>query len=217
MTDKKIKELLVDVQEALYQQAGVSVQVYGQSILVSMIKDAYDFIYKDRFWKRYMTFQTYTLVGTTGYTTTPVSTIFKEFEDIKSIFPGTSDIPLVAWSMERNPSQITGGAPLQYLADVTNIVKILPITATGEITILGRTNLLVTPVNLETTIPFDSIAIKFFAAWQYSIDDGANSAQAKKFETLYNKRIEQLIAADLQAPIAINGRAGRIPDTWEEW
>lgn len=217
MTDKIVSDLLVDVQKALYLQSGIATQVYAQDQLVNMITTSYELLYAEQFWKRFMSFQTFTLNGTTGFTTTPVANSFVTFEDIMNVFPGTSDVPLTAWTMERNPTRILGGAPLQYLADVTNIIKVLPVTATGTITILGRTNPLPPLVNLATMIPFDHLALRFFTCWQYAVDDGANPAMVKKFQALYSTRLKQLKDADAQAPIAINGRAGRIPTTWEEY
>lgn len=213
--DKTLEALIVDVQSAIYQSAGVSTQVYSQDIIANMITDGFIFLASDvqKDWKRFKNSVTYTLDGTTGRTTVPISNTFKNYDDIQHIFIGQTERMITAIDLNNNPSMYTGDAPLGYLHDTTDTIRIIPASATGTITING----IVYPTSFILTdiVPFDHLALKYYVAWQYMTDDGSNPGAAEKLRVLFEARYKNLGLSQDQAPVALNG-AG-MNDFPREW
>lgn len=216
MVDKTLSELITEVQQELYQVAGVAVQVYSEELIAQKLRRAFDYVYEDFNWKRFQTYETYTLDETTGRVTTPIATTFSSYEDILRIYPADSDAPLTKFSMERNPLKYTGNRPLQYLADSVNVIKVVPATATGDIVIVGQ--LYPGTLALDTVVPFDSHTLVMFAAWQYCVGDAANSAQAEMFQGMFETRLKQLKMNQSTEPISLSqgGTFDRPPTNWTE-
>lgn len=213
--DKTLEALIVDVQSAIYQSAGISTQVYTQDVIVSMITDAFIQLASDtkKNWKRFKTFETYTLDGVTGRATVPISDTFESYDYISRIYIGDSERMITAIDMNINPLKFTGDTPLGYVHDTTDTIRIIPASATGTITIVGKA--FPTSFTLETIVPFDYLALKWFVAWQYMTDDGSNPGAAEKLRQLFQARYDDLSMAQDQAPVALNG-VGQ-PDYPREW
>ena len=219
MVDKTLNQLITLTERELNQVAGVSVQIYAKDLLAQKLEAAFDlhFAHKKVRWKRFTTYQTYTLDGTTGRVTGSVTSTFREFGDIYSIFPDGSDRKLTNYNMMSNPARFTGTSPLQYMADstATKLFKVLPITATGDIVVVGRQYPSIT-FAVTDTIPFDAWCLIYHAAWQYAIDDGANPAQVAKLQALYDIAFDNAYAADQQAPVQLDASQPYIPNDWFE-
>jgi hypothetical protein len=217
MVDKTLGQLITLCERELSQVPGLSVQLYTQDTLADKITAAYLFFFDDTKvqWKRFRDFATYTLSGTNGRVMETVSDTFKEFGDIEAIYPADSDDPLVLASSTRNPALITGSTPDQYGYDSTNVFRVFPLTATGQVVVVGkvRANL---PFALSDTVPFDYLALQYFTCWQMAIDDASNPGAVDKFKALFDERYNELKKKDQQAPIAFNNRSSRYPTTWEE-
>lgn len=215
MADKTLSQLITNVQRSLYQVAGISVQVYSQDNIAAMIQRAFDFVFDDYDWKRFYTFEQYTLDEVTGRATIPINTVFKEFDDISKVFPFDSDLPLSKLSSERNPAKYVGTSPIQYCADPINVIRVVPITAVGDIIVTGqmRPNAFI----LTDIVPFNSDAIEMFACWQYSADDGANPTMTDKFQGLFETKLKQLKDNQDIEPISLSmGRNTYVPTSWTE-
>lgn len=212
MTDKTLEDLIVEVQLGLHQAAGISTQVYSETTIVSLILDAFHTFATDpeKNWKRFETFANYTLDGTTGRTTVPIGNTFKNYMDVLKIFPEGSDRELSQLDSTINPSRYTGSTPFSYCYDTVDILKVVPATATGVITVVGR----VVPDTfiLTTVVPFDYLALKYFACWRYLVDDGSNPAAAENMRVLYESRYQHLSKAQMGA-VKLSGR-GDIPAEW---
>lgn len=215
MADKTLSTLITNVQRSLYQVAGISVQVYSQDNIGAMLQRAFDFIFDDYTWKRFSTFEQYTLDEVTGRVTVPVNTTFKSYDDILRIYPVDSDMPLAKMSIERNPANYQGSRAIQYCADPVNIFRVVPITAVGDIVVQGQMR--PNEFALNDPVPFDNVALEMFACWQYAVDDAANGAMADKFQGLFETRLKQLKSNQDIEPISLSmGRATNIPTQWTE-
>jgi hypothetical protein len=219
MTDKTVEELITDIQTEVYQAAGPAVQIYSQEILVKKISDAFILFFDDTQtkWKRFLEYASYTLDGTTGKATGDVSATFAQFDHIYRVYPSNSDRPLSSWNTDRNPVLITGSQPIfvKPTATAQKIFQILPVTATGDVVVVGKQLPSAYPFDdLADVVPFDHLAIKYFVAWQVFDDDGANPSAAERLLKLYTNRMKQLEAENGQAPIAYNGGAGQVPTQW---
>jgi hypothetical protein len=117
MVDKTLEELLIETQQEIYQVSGMSVQVYSQDLLAMKLIDAFIMLAEDPTyeWKRFKTFETYTLDGTTGRATETVTDTFKQFGHVLRVYPGTGNAPLVHDSINYNPTSDLGTTPLRYV------------------------------------------------------------------------------------------------------
>lgn len=205
MVDKTLEELIVLIESDLYQTAGIATQVYSQQLLVNKITAGFIQLANDpdQQWSRYDRYQQYTLDGVNGRTTSPVNTIYKSFDDITSVYIGDTDRRLVAQPFGVNPFKLTGNNPLWIAPDDIDTFRVFPTTATGDITVVGRS--LPTAFENNDIVPFDYIALNAFVCWQYMTDDGSNPGAAEKFRQLFEIRYKQLGKLQDQAPTAING------------
>lgn len=217
--DKTLTQLITETQKHLYQQAGISVQIYSQDNLALKLQNAFDFVFggagQDIWWKRFGVFETYTLDGTTGRVTGTVSDTFRSFDDIYRIFPEDSDVPLNKLSIERNPNRYTGTYPRTYMFDTTNTFRVAPFTATGDVVVVGR-EAPSADFALTDVVPFDHLALTHYAAWSYCVDDAANPAMADKFLKIFETRIKDLKRNQANEPISLTENHPHIPDRWGE-
>lgn len=216
MVDKTVEQLLIGIESSIYQVGGVATQVYAQDNLVKKIEDSFFILATDpeKKWKRFRTYEVYTLDGTTGRATTDIIDTFASYDHILAVYPENSDRQLVVDNLNRNPSLNTGNYPLAFVPDSTDVLKVIPKTATGNITVVGL-SLPAVPFRLDTVVPFDSIAIEAFVAWQYMSDDGANPQAAERLRQIFDTRYSHLWKMQEQSPIAINGRGST--DYPREW
>lgn len=216
MVDKTLQQLIVDVETELHQSAGVSVQVYSQGMIAHLIKSAFELIIDEYDWKRFRSFATYTLDGTTGATTTAISASFSSYGDIQRVYADTSDRALTLFTYERNPSAYEGNSALMYYQHATDIIRVIPATSEGTITVVGSTYPASYDFALDETVPFDALALRYLSAWQYMVDDGTNASSATKLQNLFETRLKQLKDMEMNAPISLTGGHPIIPNRWTE-
>jgi len=221
MADKTLSDLITGIETELHQVAGPATQIYGQDMLIARINDAFITFFEDKstIWKRFLDFTSYTLDGTTGKATTDVSATYKEYDHIVAVYPADSDHPLVKWNTRRNPSLISGSSPVMVkpTSTATKIFQVLPLTATGNVTVLGRVRPAGWPYDdLDEVVEFDYLAIQHFVVWQELADEGANPSKAEDALNLFKNRWSQLVANQGQEPISYNGGSGQIPTQWRD-
>ncbi len=218
MVDKTLSQLITQTQQELYQASGLGVQVYAQNKIVANLQATFELIVSDpRYqWKRFYTFATHTLDGVSGRTITPI-TVANSFDDVVFVYPEDSDQPLTKWTAGRNPARMSGDYPMQYAYDPSGKIKVIPSTATGNIVVVGRYYANPYEWTLDSIVPFDSLALVYGAAWQYSVDDAANPGMVQKFQQLFETRLKQLHLNQSQEPISLSGgRDYAVPTYWSE-
>lgn len=219
MTDKTLEELITEVQTELHQVAGPATQLYTQDMLVARINDAFITFFEDTEvqWKRFIEYATYVLDGTTGKSTTDVSATFRDYNHILGVYPSESDRRLVSFNTQRNPALITGDYPVfvKPTSTATKIFQVLPLTATGSVTVIGKALSQLFPFDdLADVVPFDYLAIKYYAAWQQLMQDGTSPDAAAVMLTLFQNRYKSLKASQSQEPVAYNGGMSQYPTEW---
>ena len=220
MADMILGNLVVQIQRELYQVAGIGTQIYSEDLIVQRINDAFITFFEDKdiTWKRFLGDVTYTLNGTTGEATTSVDSDFLAYEDIISVFPSNSDIPLNLPPSNRNPALITGSQAMYVGPSSTahKIFRVLPLTATGNVVAVGKLRPATWPFDdlQQDTVPFDYLAIAYYVCWQMTIDDSINSGGAEKFKAMYTNRYKQVELGQNNAAIALNGYSGQIPQRY---
>lgn len=218
MVDMTAQNLITEVEKAIFQVAGAAVQGYSEDLILSKIQDAFLFMAEDPDvnWKRFQnrTFVTRTLDGTTGRTTVSVASSVGNFNDITAVYPDGTNTELVSGVVDQNPVLLEGNSPLQFIADDVDIMRVLPITATGNIVIVYR-KYPAFPFIKTTVVPFDYLAIKYYVAWDYMVDDGTNPGAAEKLRQQFETRYKHLMKMQDRAGPAYNGKGGAdYPTQW---
>lgn len=215
--DTTTAQLVLNVYRKISLVSGASVQRYAQDVVLMYLQDTYDELFKKFWWDQFRHREVMTLDGTTGTVTTDLSEKIKEPDDIKAIFPEDGSKSLSTPPGYYNPDLITGTRPLFFekIADASKLFRILPVTSTGNVTVVYRTK--PAPLNIEDAakIPFDSLVLEYGAAHKYLVDDGSNPAQEQKFQNQFASRVIALTAGHNDDPISMNpAYAGEWPTQW---
>jgi hypothetical protein len=116
----------------------------------------------------------------------------------------------------RNTLQIEGSTPQAIEAmDDAKLVRIWPLTSTGTILVVGRKSF-AQPFAFDEVVPFDALALRYFALWSYFTDDDAIQSAAK-YKQLHDERLRDLRDAAFNQPILLDDRQGNVPDRWSEY
>ena len=213
---KTMQALITEVEKALYQSAGPSVQLYSQDIIMQHLQDGFDHIFTKRWWPQFRARETLTLNGTTGYPTTPLVFI-KYYEDIRYVYPAVGSRPLSKLPLAINTLSDqfnNGNVPRWIEGDVTNIFRVWPTGSTGQVSVVGRAR--PNPYVITDTVPMDSTLMKHFAAWAYFTDDSSNPDAAEKHRGLFETRLQQFEDDSFNEPIMLDANSVRIPTEWNE-
>lgn len=212
----------------LSQVPGASTQIYAAPRILQYVEDAFDMCFQQNWWDAYVSFWTGTLDGTSGrltadiIPTTPSAGVpIILYSNIRNCYADNSG--KVIRSLPRsNPFLFTsssGGIPVYRAADytVTNRPIIFyPPTATGNVILEVRQEPL-HPFALTDLIYIDAKMLVFGAAYLYAADDGTNPGQINKFQSLFTKRMSDMIAAESDtAPLQLDPRFGVEQDQWWE-
>ncbi len=211
------EELIQHVIRRIGQVTGTSVQVYAEDLIGDMIQHKFDVMFEEVWWNQFMHWLDATLDGSTGVVTVDVSALTNplvRFEDIHSIFPGSSNRPLPRFPDFVNPDNVTGDTP-QYIEAVGNaqrIFRILPLAATVPIKVHYRSM----PDAFETgdTVNFDSQALVLGSAYDYLEDDGTNPGATEKMSNMFESRVKQLKKSRAWLPHKLDPRAAGASDEW---
>ena len=216
MSDKTMSALITDIERALYQSAGPTVQLYSQDIIMQMVQDAFDHLFTAHWWMRFRVRETRTLDGTTGTITAPLTNI-KQYDDILHVYNAYDKrpIPILAGGSNTHDSLYTTGSVARYIdADANSLFVVYPLSAAGTILVVGRKRPNV--FSITDDVPFDHVAIKHFACWSYYVDDDSNPSAAAKHQGLFETRKQQLMLDDRNHRTVLDPQAERYPSTWYE-
>ena len=190
--------------------AGTGVQIYAEDRIAEMIQHKFDILFDEAFWPQFLTWAQWTLDGTLGVITVDVTSLLKRFEDIRVIFPGSSNTPLTKISaLTTNPFELSGTVPIHYealgptdAAKTTKVFQIWPKTATGNVIVQYRTK----PDTFVGTdeIDFDDQALILGSVFDYLEDDGTNPNATQKFQLLFEARVKQLKNTFNSGPISLD-------------
>lgn len=212
---KTLQALITDTERMLYQMAGPSVQLYAQDVIAQKLQQAFDRCFSAKFWPQFVKREVRTLNGATGKTTVPFSFI-TQWEDVMKggVFRQYSQRPIPTLPMSFNTLDLQGGS-VRYIepsADAT-LFTAYPLDATDQIVVVGRAR----PANefiLTDIVPFDHLALEYYAAWEYCVDDASNAGQAAKFQGHFDSRMKQLEEMAFDNRVPLYPTRGDIPQNW---
>lgn len=213
----------------LSQVPGSSTQIYATPRILQYVQDAFDFCFQQNWWVSYVSFVTGTLDGVTGLLTTDIiptspdntgNVPISSHTNIHNCYVGGTNRIIRALPPRMNPlllasSSSSGGSPLYRVGDYTLVnrpVKFYPPTAVGTIVMEVRQEPL-HPFGLTDKIYIDQLMLVLGACYMYAADDGTNPGQINKFQSMFMKRLSDMIAAENdEAPLQLDPR---IPIGWE--
>ena len=190
---QNLTQLVTRVTERLSMVSGRSVQLYAEDRIVEMIQHKFDILFDLVFWSQFCSWRTSTLDGTTGVVTENLTTILKRFKDIQVIYRYGTDIALNEFPQSvLNPDTVKGSTPkfFEPVSNTEKVFRIIPVTATGQITYRIRTK--PDPFTEEDEINFDDQALILGATYDYLEDSGTNPQATEKFRLLFESRVTQL-------------------------
>lgn len=212
---KTMQNLITATEKRLYQLAGPAVQVYAQDVIMQKLQDAFDHLFTTKFWPQFVVREVKTINGIDGKVTVPFSLI-TEPKDIHSIFRRSSEHPIPRLPNSINTLDIPETAIAKFWQPRTDnyLFTIYPLDATDQIVVIGRQKPKATDFILTDVVPFDHLALEYWAAWDYCVDDASNAGAAAKFQALFNSRIKELEDAEFDNIVLINPHTSQVPTRW---
>ena len=222
MTTKN--KIMLDCLRQLSMVYGTSVNKYAEDKLFSMIDDALEVCFKERFWQRHIKKVKLTLSD--GYPTNiDFYKVCREFEDIQTILNNQSyPKELSKANFSIIPDTYTGTMPIyfQYAdANPDKLFRCVPPASGVDVWVVFRTlckpstyaKWLAGDVIVDASerqfeyfpddeIPFDALAIKYKTCHNYMVIKGDNPEATQNFAMLYAERINQLTKEETNDTLA---------------
>ncbi len=210
-----VSALVVRVEKRLRLVAGVSAQLYAEDTILHSIQTSFDRLFKIRWWPMYSTYSTWTLDGTTGKVTTDLTTLVKEFTDLRRIWYDVDSSPLMRFPSDLRPENVTGTTarywePLKQ--EIDRVFRIIPILTTGDVHAHYRTkpdDFLITD-----TIFLDPLLLELAASYEYTVTDGANPGQAEMLLGMLKQHFAVVDGEQDDDYIELVRGRGNIPNAW---
>lgn len=200
MSYKTMEALISDVQNRIGLVTGSGFQTYSEPQIRIAVQDAFNFMFRKRFWKHLSDWYTYTLDGTTGLLTSAINTIVAAPEDAKDFFVADTGQLIVEPVSNEHLVNLSSSSPLYrtwlpwtHASAATKMIKFWPITATGDVTFYARTH----PGTFDDvdTVPLSDDVLGWCATWLILESDGLNPAAANKARLMYEVSYKDYIAS----------------------
>ncbi len=210
-----VDALVVRVEKRLRIVAGVSAQLYAEDTIVHSIQTSFDRLFKIRWWPMYSKHATWTLDGTTGKVTALVSSLAKEFTDIRRLWYDEDESPLMRLPSDKRPDKVVGTQARYWEPLATPdaaVFRVLPITSVGSI----HAHFRMKPgdFSITDTILLDPLLLELAAAYEYVVTDGANPGQAEMLLGMLKQHFAVVDAEQDDDYIELVRGRGNIPNVW---
>lgn len=217
-------KIMLDCLRQLSMVYGTSVNRYAEDKLFSMIDDALEVCFKERFWQRHI--RKVKLELSDGYpSNVDFNKVCREFEDIQTILNNQSyPKELSKANFSIIPDTYTGTMPIYFQfadANPDRLFRCVPPASKVEVWVVFRT--LCKPSTYakwlagesiieaaerqfeyfpDDEIPFDALAIKYKTCHNYMVIKGDNPEATQNFAALYAQRINQLTKEETNDTLA---------------
>ena len=209
------RDIMLKCLRQLSMVYGTSVNTYAEDKLYSMIDDALESLFKERFWQRHIRKEKVQL--SSGYPiANDLNYIIREFEDVQTVM---NDDSYPSELSKANYSVIadtyTGTTPLyfQYAHDQPEkLVRCIPPADGVSVWLVFRTlckssvyakwkngQTIIPATDLpfdylpDEELPFDALALQYKACHNYMVIKGDNPEATETFRQLYLDRLQKLI------------------------
>ena len=230
-------KIMLDCLRQLSMVYGTSVNKYAEDKLYSMIDDALETCFKERFWQRHI--KKVKLKVSNGYPAdTDFNKVCREFEDIQTILNNQSyPMELSKGNLSIIAATYTGAMPVYFqFADEepSKIFRVVPPASDVDVWVIFRTlckpstynkwlngEALLPEVEHQfeyypaDEIPFDALAIKYKTCFNYMIIKGDNPEATMNFDRLYRERLDKL--ADEETNNVLSYEHGVFPTYEHGW
>ncbi len=214
-----VADAVLQVARHMSMVEGPDVQPYSDTLLISYLEGAHQFIVDEQEWPDLYISYIRTLDGTTGKITEKIAEV-TDWKRVTRVYHESSNRPLPYLSTYNNPlvwnSQYAYSG-LQVLLDpgaTKYLLQFSPVTLSGQVFIEAKLDYDLS--DPETVIPIDWWLHVYHASWQYALDDGTNASQAEKYKNLFNVRLAQVKSMVAARPLSLNPME-TIPNTWLEF
>lgn len=193
MSYKTVAVITQDVIKRIGLVSGTGVQRYTEPQIAVSIQDAFDFLFRKRFWDHLTDWYTFTPDGSTGVVTTDLSAIAAEATDIKDVHIAGTDRRVVQpvgneHLLVNNSNYAIYYTPIKFSPTdalwQTKVIKLWPIDCTADVTMRIRVH--PGALNDSSTVPFPQDIIGWCAAWLMLETDGMNPANANKAQAMFD-------------------------------
>jgi hypothetical protein len=200
--------------------AGTSVQTYAEDAIAEYIQQTFNELF-DKYWiPEYCHTISLTLDGSTGTVTTNLATMtnpLKRITDIRTIFPSGYERQLPRFPFSANPNSVFGTTSPRFWEPYTStsqdkVFRILPVAAVGDIVMRYRSK--PNDFTASSEVLLDSDVLVFGASYRYLEKDGTNPNDTNGELQSYERRINQLLGLDNDAPIPLRPYAGGTLNDW---
>lgn len=211
--------LVSRIETRLALAAGIDVQIIEEPRMVEMLRHKYNTVFDEVWWPDNLTLEEFTTDGSTGLITGTVENKIRRFIDIHSIFYSLDPDPLPLIQFGSNPllRNRPGFAP--YTSDAEKMFKVYPIDVEATLQVWYRTRMSDDDWedgDDEIEVNFDDELLILGVVADYLVDDGSNDASAERYTQMYDKRFQQLIKSQFQAPIQKVSARSSYPTEWED-
>ena len=211
---KTLMHLTVDTERMLYQAAGINTQVYAQDVIMQKLQHAFDNCFTAKWWPSFIRREARTLDGVTGKPIIPF-TLIHEWKDVQSVFRKNSQHPLPTMPLSYNLLDLPTGTAARFLEPRSDaqLFTVYPLSATDEIVVVGRERPVGEFIGTDI-VPFDNLALCYYAAWDYLVDDASNAGAAAKMQGLFDARMKTLEDSEFDNIVLLNPTSEQIPSQW---
>lgn len=209
-----VEEIIEAAETELRLASGLGVQTYAEPNLLHAVQTTFDRLFLKRWWPEYTYWAEYTLDGTTGKVSSDLTTVIRDFRDIRVMFLSDRTSPLHRLRHNQNPYNMTGHSivwePLPN--EPSKVFRVWPLDTTGTIRVSYRSR----PATFQTddTILLDKTLMTYAVAYDYVTGDGTNSVEVQALKQKLEAYWEDIIGADDDDNTALEVGYGSIPTEW---
>jgi hypothetical protein len=199
--------------------SGVDVQVYADPVIAEMLNYTFKQLFEKRFWS-FNRKETVHTLGVNGLVTDSLVDKIKSYTDLRYVFletaigtPSINNKPLPEAPGNINPSSIYLTSIRQY-SDPTKVFQVLPVTTTGFVRLVYRTN--TQPFVDSDEVPMDDHLMILAAAYEFLSDEGTNTVAVKRLEDQMKARLSVLEKAELEKEKSLYSYTMGGLDSWRD-
>jgi hypothetical protein len=223
-----VQQIVDQVIVELSQVPGSSTQIYATPRILYYVQDAFDMIFQQHWWGDYCDWVDGQLDGTTGRLVADVipqgpvmvngaPVPITKYGNIRQVFIGTTNREVRELPARMNPNLVTGTMVMYKRRDNINPnrpIRFYPVDAIDTVVMEVRQEP-PHPFALTDTIYFDPLMLVLATCYMYAADNGTNPGQINKFQSMFTKRMSDMVAAEGDTTVLLDPRFPA-DELWQE-